>query len=530
MYALKDNYRETVFNVGIYARLSKEDEQNIEVSESITNQIDYLTQYVLEQGWNLVDVFADDGYTGTNFNRPDFNRMLQAIEEGRINAVITKDLSRLGRDYVGTGQYMEYYFPLRNVRYIAVNDGIDTYEKNSTSNEMSAFRSVFNDYYARDISKKVRTSMGVKARKGQFIGSHAPYGYLKSPEDKNKLIVDRNVAPIVLQMFESYLAGDGITRIAHTLNDQEIPSPVVYKTQIYPNYKNAKSKFGKWTAEGVKSILQNPVYAGCLAQHKQEVISYKVKKLKAIPKEKWIIVEGCHEAIVSKDMFDQVQDLMKVRNVPYPNSSKKEHLLVGLLFCKDCGHRMTFTKTQKGEWYCICANYKRFKSCTRHSYLESDLDNYVLDHLRKTIAAFVDREELLKKAREAVSKKPKVDRTEQELKDAEKRIEEIKRAIKSLYEDKLKGILSEQDFIDLSQGYTKERDALTAKVERLKEKELAGQQQEDADQKLLRLAQGLLELTSIPKTVLPQLIERIEVSEDKKIFIHYKFREPVFHG
>lgn len=428
MYALKDNYQDTVFNVGIYARLSKEDEQNLAVSESISNQIDYLTQYVIDRGWSIVDVFVDDGYTGTNFNRPDFQRMLREIEVGKINLVITKDLSRLGRDYIETGHYLERYFPLRNVRYIAVNDGIDTYD-NSTNNELNPIRSFFNDFYARDISKKVRTSMTVKARKGDFIGSFAPYGYLKSPLDKNKLVIDEKVAPVIRQIFERYLAGDGITRIAHILNDQQINCPSVYKAHIYENYKNAKSKFGKWTAEGVKSILQNPVYAGCLAQHKHSVISYKVKVLKAVPKENWIIVEGCHEAIVSKEVFDQVQRLMKVRNVPYPSSPKKDHLLVGLLYCKDCGHRMTFTKTQKGEWYCICANYKRFKSCTRHSYLERDLDNYVLDHLRKTIAAFVDREELLRKAREAVSKKPKVDRTEQELKDAERRVGEINRAI-----------------------------------------------------------------------------------------------------
>jgi site-specific DNA recombinase len=192
MYALIDNYQNIIFNVAIYARLSKEDEQNPEISESIGNQIDYLTHYIIEQGWNLVEVFSDDGYTGTNFNRPSFKRMLKTIEEGKINLVITKDLSRLGRDYIDTGHYIERYFPQHSVRYIAVNDGIDTYER-STNNDMSPFKSVMNDYYARDISKKVRTSMVVKARKGQYIGSFAPYGYTKDSTDKNKLIVDKQV-------------------------------------------------------------------------------------------------------------------------------------------------------------------------------------------------------------------------------------------------------------------------------------------------------------------------------------------------
>jgi site-specific DNA recombinase len=520
--ALIDNYQNIIFNVGIYARLSKEDEQNPDISESIGNQIDYLTHYVIEQGWNLIEVFTDDGYTGTNFNRPDFKRMLKTIEEGRINLVITKDLSRLGRDYIDTGHYIERYFPQHSVRYIAVNDGIDTYER-STNNDMSPFKSVMNDYYSRDISKKVRTSMVVKARKGQFIGAFAPYGYAKSPADKNLLIIDKQVSPVINQIFSSYLAGEGMTRIALLLNEQGTPCPSIYKAQIHQRFKSGKSKVGKWTAETIKAILENPAYAGHLAQHKYAVISYKIKKLKSVPKESWIIAKNCHEAIVREEIFDQVQRLIKLKSNPYSNVAQKSHLLVGLLYCKECGHRMTFTKTAK-KWYCICSNYKRFRGCTRHSCCEDTLDSHVLNDLKQAMLDFVDQDKLMKEAHKEIIKKPKVDRIKKELDDAEKRIAEIKKTIKSIYEDKLKGILCEQDFMDLSQNYNKEREVLSNKVVQLNQKRLA-EQQDSTDQRLLKLAYDCLGLTDVSRAALLQLINKIEISEDKVIDIHYEFRK-----
>lgn len=521
MNALIDNYQNIIFNVGIYVRLSKEDEQNQNISESIENQIDYLTHYVIEQGWSLVEVFADDGYTGTNFDRPDFKKMLKTIEEGRINLVITKDLSRLGRDYIDTGHYIERYFPQHNVRYIAVNDGIDTYER-STNNDMSPFKSVMNDYYARDISKKVRTSMVVKARKGQFIGAFAPYGYTKSPTDKNLLIIDKQVSPVIHQIFSSYLAGEGMTRIALSLNEQGTTCPSIYKEQTHQRFRNGKLKSGKWTAETIKAILGNPVYAGHLAQHKYTVTSYKIKKLKSVPKESWIIAKNCHEAIVSEEIFDRVQRLIKLKSNPYSNTAQKNHLLVGLLYCKECGHRMTFTKTSKEKWYCICSNYKRFRGCTRHSYCEDILDSRVLNDLRQAIMDFVDQDKSIKEAHKKIIKKPKVDLIKKELDDAEKRITEIKKTIKSIYEDKLKGILCEQDFIDLSQNYNKEREVLSNKIMQLNQKKLA-ELHNNTDQRLLNLAHSLLECTNIPRAALLQLINKIEISENKTIDIHYEF-------
>jgi DNA invertase Pin-like site-specific DNA recombinase len=211
MYALMDSYRQNTYNqtynVGIYLRLSREDD-TINQSESILNQKEYLTRYVLDQEWNLIDIYIDDGFTGTNFDRPDFKRMIKDVESKRINLVITKDLSRLGRDYIDTGYYLERFFPKANVRYIALNDGIDTFQTNS-NNDMSPFKSVINDMYAKDISKKVRTTMISKQQNGEFIGAFAPYGYLKSKENKNKLIIDDEASKIVKRIFEMYVQGSG---------------------------------------------------------------------------------------------------------------------------------------------------------------------------------------------------------------------------------------------------------------------------------------------------------------------------------
>lgn len=530
MYAQRANYQQlnqqTIYNVGIYVRLSREDEDSgfSSVSESIVNQKEFLERFAIEQGWNIVDVFADDGFTGTNFDRPDFKRLIKAIEEHRVNLVLTKDLSRLGRDYIDTGHYVERYFPAHNVRYIAVNDGIDTFEQNS-NNDMSPFKSVMNDFYARDISKKVRTNMNVKMRKGQYIGSFAPYGYLKNPADKNRLVIDPQAAPIVRQIFEMYVAGAGYAKIAQTLNDQGTPCPRVYKAQI-GKYVNGRARIDRWGHETVRYILTNPTYTGDTAQHKFQHISYKMKKLKGVPKEQWIIVADTHEPLIDRETFRLVQQLVSRKNAAYDNSKRIGHLLGGLIYCKDCGERMTFTKTQKREWYCICSNYKRFKQCSRHSFLERDLNQRILDGLRQLASEAVNQEELLEDARKEASKRPqRANPLEREIEAAEKRLQEIKRTIKSLYEDKIKGVLTEQDFFDLSQDYNREREALVARMSKLTKRK-AQDAPEQFDEKLLKIVKGLLEFTELPKTALAQLIKRIEISEDKQIAVYYTFDAP----
>jgi len=241
------------------------EDENLAQSESIKNQKDFLMRYVLEQGWELVDVYVDDGFTGTNFDRPDFKGLLEDIEKGRVNLVITKDLSRLGRDYISTGYYIEKYFPEHSIGYIAVNDGIDTFHTNLGS-DVTPFKSVINDMYARDISVKVRSAMGSKRLDGKFIGAFAPYGYKKNPEGKNQLIIDKDTAPVVRRIFQLYLNANGISKIAHILNEEGVITPTEYKSRI-SNYKGT-IKNSLWSHNTIRCMLRNPTYTGCLTQNK----------------------------------------------------------------------------------------------------------------------------------------------------------------------------------------------------------------------------------------------------------------------
>lgn len=332
-----------IFNVGIYARLSKEDEEKFgHGSESIKNQIDFLSSIASENGWNCLDIYIDDGLTGTNFERPGFQRMLRDIDSGRINMVITKDLSRLGRDYIQTGYYIEKYFPEKNIRYVAVNDGVDTFS-GSSSTEMSPFKNVINDFYARDISRKVRTAIDTKRRSGKFIGSFAPYGYQKDSRDKSRLVPDTETSFIVRRIFNLYAAGYSQRHIAYVLNSEKVPSPARYKKDNF-GFVSGKTFKYTWCPETVKKILMNPTYIGSLAQKKIMKISYKSKKIRCIPKDSWIIVPNTHEPIIDKEGFELVQQLLKKKSNQKTEGQFGPHLLSGLIYCGDCGSRMTFLR------------------------------------------------------------------------------------------------------------------------------------------------------------------------------------------
>lgn len=337
------NVKYNNYKVGIYCRLSREDELGYQ-SESIKNQKDYLTKYVVDNEWTIVDIYIDDGYTGTNFDRPDFKRLIKDIEKGNINIVITKDLSRLGRDYISTGYYLEKYFPENDIRYIAVNDAIDTF-KNSAGNDISPFKSVINDMYAKDISMKVRSVMDSKRKEGKFIGAFAPFGYKKCKEDKNKLEIDEKIAPIVRRIFHMYIGGFGISKIAHTLNDEGVICPTEYK-QKTTNYKGTVIK-RLWNHNTVRAILKNPTYMGCLAQNKYKKVNYKSKKLRTLSSDEWIIIEDTHKPIIDKKTFKDVQSMMKRKYSSEYKGKKSNRLFSGFVYCGDCEAYMTYTKHQQ---------------------------------------------------------------------------------------------------------------------------------------------------------------------------------------
>ena len=421
----------------IYVRLSQEDEKKA-VSESIQNQIAFLTEYILKKGWQRGEIYCDDGFSGLGFQRPAFQKMLEDIEKGKVNCIVTKDLSRLGRDYIGTGYLLENYFPKKGVQLIAVNDGVDTMAEDNQQ-QWLPFRTVLNDLYAKDISKKIRTSFDTKRKNGQFIGAFSTYGYQKDSKNKNRLVIEEETAEIVKKIFQWYLQGDSMTAIAKKLNSMSVPSPGIYK-MIHSGYENKNMKYGLWTQQTIKSILSNETYAGNLTQGKTKKISYKINQTKKIEQKNWIVAKNTHHAIIEPMVFEQVQKLLFQKGGAQPHHTKAEHILKGILYCGDCKSPMTFRKNKKGEFLLICSQYARYGLCKRHQVYEKQCNQIIKNTL----------EQYMEKVQWQSALKNKNTQTEKQKK-YEKKIQALKYMQTKLYEDKIKGLLEEEEFLEILQ-------------------------------------------------------------------------------
>ncbi|MDO5396656.1 MAG: recombinase family protein [bacterium] len=503
------------FNTAIYLRLSRDDGTSKE-SESIQNQKAFLTQYVIKNGFYLMDIYIDDGWSGTNFDRPDFQRLLVDIERGRINCVITKDLSRLGRDYIMTGHYLERYFPQHNVRYIAVNDGIDTFESN-VNNDMTPFKAVFNDMYAKDISRKVRTALNTKKENGLFIGSAAPYGYKKDPSNKGHLIVDEETAVIVKRIFSMYLSGAAKLGIANQLSLEHIPTPSESKNLTATQRVNK----GVWNENIIHVILSNPTYIGNLAQNKSRKINYKIKGKVRLPKDKWIVVENTHEPIITKEDFNMVQELMKKRT--YNPAKGKPHLLSGMIFCSDCHGRMTFSRDDTRS-YVVCAAWRKhakLKICTSHRIREDYLEQEVINQLREHAKKHLNKEKILKASQNLFTEQNEILIN---IKSLEKRLSEITNIITNLYVDKTKGIITENDFIAIHKKFNDEREMITEQISLLNNQLDGIKETQDNSDNAKDLLEEFLQFDKVDRNILSLLIQKIEIFEGKKIKIYFNFK------
>ena len=367
------------YRVGLYIRLSKEDDREGQ-SESVSNQLSMLRDFTKERRLDVYDTYIDDGWSGTNFDRPGFNRLIADIEAKKVNMVITKDLSRLGRDYIMTGHYMERYFPEHRVRYISLLDGIDT-GVDSTANDITPFRAIMNDMYAKDISKKISSVKHDKQHKGLFIGGKPVYGYQMHPTEKNKIVIDENVAPIVRRIFQMALNGMSCRQIAVKLNEEGIPTPASY-AGIPVSHPGPYS--GLWSSERISDMLQNETYIGNMVQGRSRKISYKSKKCVRQDPQDWVIVAGTHEPIVSPETFEKVQLLIRSRKAT--RSHTYDFLLKGLIFCHECGYPLAVInrKNARGEdrLFFICRTYQRFTKagvCTCHSIKEQTVTDAVIE-------------------------------------------------------------------------------------------------------------------------------------------------------
>ena len=528
MYELYNNYfdvkDEIMWRVAIYVRLSREDEKDEKYkgqSESIENQINFLKKVVQNKGWILVDTYKDDGYTGTNFNRPDFQRMIEDIEKKKINLVITKDLSRLGRDYIETGSYIEKYFPSKNIRYIAVNDNIDTFDKKNSNNDMTPFKSVINDMYAKDISNKVRTAMLTKAMEGECIKSFLPYGYRK--DEKNKILIDENVADIVRQIFRLYKSGKSKKEIADYLNDLGIMTPLQYKNENTNYFNPNKNNTYKWNSTVINKILRDRIYVGDLVQLKYTKVNYKVKKTVKVPEKEQIVILNHHTAIIDRSIFETVKEMLDKQMNEWNFSGRKKHLLAGLVFCK-CGSRITYNLNHGKFSRCICSSYKKYgkKFCTNVHLREDELIKKVTESLRNNITKYLNMDDLdYSKLRKNANEDYKKD-----IIYWKKRKEDVGKIISNLYEDKLSGTISLDTFTGLIKKYEEQKKECIAKLKSLEEKlktiksEMSMKQEEIRN--IIREILSFKEINEDNKSLVFKLIDRI-IIDDKNIYIHYKF-------
>ncbi len=447
----------------LYIRLSREDGDR-EESDSVANQRKLLTEFLnRKEDLCLGDVYVDDGFTGTNFQRPAFRRMLEAIEEGRIRCVIVKDLSRFGRDYIDTGRYLERYFPEKGVRFISVSDGIDSREKDYDM--LLPIKNIFNEQYARDISRKIRATFRTKQKAGEFIGAFPSYGYRKSAADRNRLEIDPYPAAVVRRIFGLYLEGRGKQEIADLLNREGILSPSAYKASRGMRYVNPRcSGQSSWTCSTINSILHREMYAGNMVQgtRKQKMRGKQTR----VDRKDWIIVENTHEPVVDPVTWGKAQRLLEKRK-RIAGPCRRENILAGFLKCGDCGSvmvRNTWEKAggQQASVY-YCGGYKRYGKtyCTSHAVPEEVLLQVIGEDLRQTVQAAGNCTEAAEE--EAQEARQENGRLQGEL-------DRIRRMKQAVYEDRREGILSEEEFFAYREDYRNREKFCLERIRELEEK------------------------------------------------------------
>lgn len=503
-----------LWRTALYARLSRDDGDKPE-SDSIANQRKLLERFLAGQAqMELVGFYSDDGYTGTNFDRPDFRRMISDIEAGNINCVIVKDLSRFGRDYIDVGRYLERWFPEHGVRFIALGDAIDS-EKGAYDMTLPV-KNVVNEQYARDISRKVRSSFQIKQQSGEFIGAFASYGYRKDPEDHNRLLIDPPAAAVVRRIFTLYEQGMGKIRIAKLLNGENIPCPSEYKRLNGEKYHNGQRLGGTsyWTYATIHRILKNQMYAGRMEQGRapRQGMHGKAKQL---PREQWTVVEGTHEAIIEPDQWERVQSLLQ-RDTRTLSFEQNVSPFAGFLRCGDCGRAMSKTNHPGGIYYC-CGSYKRYgpSVCTRHGIAHRDLEQLILEDLNKIIASVEDLHSLAQEAQAA----PRAPDRGAELDRIQGNLNRVRRLRKEAYEDYKDGLISKEDYLRYREDYQGQEERLSAQLEHL-------QAQEDTPDESPWIAELLKlgRLTCLDRATVAETIKEILVYEDH-VEITYNFSD-----
>lgn len=514
-----------------YARISREDGDK-EESDSIGTQFDIIDDYIAHNDdITFIDRYSDDGWSGTNFDRPDFMRLMEDIKKGKINCVIVKDLSRLGRNYILVGQYLEMIFPMLNIRFISVNDRIDSIkDPASINNALVSFKNVMNDEYCRDISNKVRSSLDRKRSKGEFIGSFASYGYMKDPVDHHHLIVDPVAAEVVKNIFDWFLQGMSIIGIAKRLNHMGIPNPSAYKRQCGLNYKHPAGQLDSaWPDSSVKRVLKNRLYVGDMVQNKNRTKSYKVQVSVAVPEENWVIVPNTHAAIIDREKFETVQQLL-MRDTRTSPGINHVSIFAGYIRCADClramGKKSVAQSYGKYHYY-VCQTFRKAgrNLCTKHTIREKQLYDAVLATIQSQIDLAVSMDQLVNDLKSQNVRAAKSSRLEKMLQLKEEEYEKVSRCRIDLYPDWKAGILSRDEYLSLKAKIGEQLEQIEIAIANIKEEISKYQSAPVSENKFISSFLRYRNIQVLTREVIVELIEMIYVHEGGTITIQFKYQD-----
>lgn len=520
----------------LYCRLSRDDELQGD-SNSIKNQKLILQKYADDNGFRNTRFFVDDGYSGTTFDRPDFQRMIAEMDAGRIGTVIVKDMSRLGRDYLKVGFYTEVAFPEADVRFIAINNGVDS--ANQQESDLTPFINIFNEFYAKDTSKKIRAVFKAKGQSGKPLCTNPPYGYKKAPDDKTRWIVDDEAAAVVKEIFHLCMSGYGPTQIAKELRKRRIETPAEYGKRVGVNVPAAKQRENddpcRWTTSTVVHILERREYTGCIVNFKCHKKSYKSKKRVQNDPSEWAIFEGAHEAIIEPEVYDTVQKIRDGRRRQAPMGEMPA--LSGMVYCADCGHKLYQVRGRclPQSEYMVCATYrKKGKSvCPSHQIRNSVIEQLLLEDLQRVTAYARNHEDeflrlVTRNSEKALDRKLRDCRKEYE--QAKARIAKLDTLIQRIYEDNVEGKISDDRFAKLSANYETEQAQLQSRVEELqrflddaKEKSL------NADH-FLALVRKYTDIRELDAEIIREFVERINVFQAEKVDGHRQQRIQIIYN
>ena len=528
-----------MWSVALYIRLSQEDEDNgteKQESNSVTSQKTLLSEFVDTHDDLIVyDTYIDDGFTGTDFNRPSFQKLIEDMRNGNINCVIVKDLSRLGRNYIEVGNYIEQVFPLFNIRFIAINDGVDSFKNPASTNTILVpFKNLINDEYARDTSIKIKSSLEGKKKKGEFIGAFPSYGYIKDPKNKNRLIIDEVAAQVVRKIYDWYVnEGLGKVSICHKLNDMGIINPTGHKKiELGQNYNNYATKDNTytWTPSTIRNILSNEVYIGHTVQGKRRVKSYKIHKVEVVPKEEWVKVENTHEPIIDKETFEKAQYINK-KDIKVSQKTGKLSIWAGILKCKDCGRAMnkkssTNKRGNTYEYY-ICSTYRKKSNnlCSKHTVKVDKLEKAVLQAINLHIDLLINTEEIIKRINDSCFRNTKNENIENMIIAKQNDISKISNFKRNLYEDWKNEDITRKEYLEYKHKYEDDIDRLKINIERLKNEKKKYESQKVSSNKWIQRFKRQKNITKLSRDIVLELIDCIYVHENGNITIKFRFED-----